>query len=693
MHARIASLVVLSGIALPASLLAQADEPMPVSAVTLYRSGVGSFERQGTVTGDETVSLAFDADQINDILKSLVVVDLDGGRVGAVSYSSDEPIGRRLEALGLDHEGQLTLARLLGEFKGARIALTSTSGELSGRILGVDGREIWHDDRFEEFIRLSIATDEGIVTVDEHDIRSVRLLDESLQSDLNDLLIALGTQRTKQSRSVEIDLRGVGDRRVRAAYVQETPIWKTSYRLVLPEGDGEDLHIEGWAIVENTTDHDWEDITLTLVAGRPVGFEMDLSTPLYISRPEIAVPVELAAAPKMYDRGRGGGQSPFDSDSDEMADLQRETRSALDRESRVRRSVQHSLGVSSANAPLESVESAFHAELGRSTKSMASGGDEGEVFFYRLDNPVSVGKRESAMLPIITGPIEGRRVSVFSPSTQGEHPYRGIELTNSTGLKLMPGPLSVFDGSVFAGDSQMGYIGADENRMLAYAVDLDVDAERTTNQTTTTQNVRILDGVIHLSNIVENKYTVTLDNHDSKRDRMVVVEAPRFRDWTLNSEVKPYEETDSLYRFEIEVGSGESESITASQARTQSTTMALTSASLPTLLSYQKQGAASQAVIDAYKGYASRRAEVDEAQKQIKHNESEYQRIENDQRRIRDLLRSINRQDALYVRYMGQLETHEDSLDALRAERQDLINTLAQKEQQLDLYVRTLRVE
>ncbi|GAB5495320.1 MAG: DUF4139 domain-containing protein [Phycisphaerales bacterium] len=691
MHARIASLVLLSGLASPSTLLAQPDEPMPVSAVTLYRSGVGSFERQGTVSGDESVTLAFDAAQINDILKSLVVVDLDGGRVGAVSYSSDEPIGRRLEALGLDHEGQLTLARMLGEFKGTRIALTSTSGDITGRILGVDGRTIRHEDGSEEVVRLSIATEQGIVTVDETDIRSVRLLDETLQNDLNDLLIALGTQRTEQSRSIEIDLRGVGDRRVRAAYVQETPIWKTSYRLVLPDSDGDDLHIEGWAIVENTTDHDWEDITLTLVAGRPVGFEMDLSTPLYISRPEIAVPVELAAAPKMFERGRVlHSAGMFDAQSDELAAADRGAREFRSDQESIRRRVG---SMPNANAPLELVESQLRAEMGRSTKSMASGGDEGEVFFYRLDNPVSVGKRESAMLPIITGPIEGRRVSVFSPSTPGDHPYRGVELTNSTGLKLMPGPLSVFDGSVFAGDSQMGYIGADENRMLAYAVDLDVDADRTTNQTTTTQKVRILDGVVHLSNVIQNEYTVTLDNHDSKRARMIVVEVPRYSDWTLSSEIKPYEETDDLYRFEIKIDPGESESMSATQSRTQSTTLAITSVTLPSLIAYQKQGAASQAVIDAYKGYASRRAEMEDVRQLITNNESEYQRIENDQRRIRDLLRSINRQDALYARYMGQLETHEDTLDTLRAERVELKNEFAAKEQQLNLYVRTLRVE
>ncbi len=307
MHARIPSLLLASGLALASTAFAQPDETMPVSAVTLYRSGVGSFEREGTISGNETVSLAFDADQINDILKSLVVIDMDGGRVGAVSYSADEPIARRLQAMGLKDPSQLSLGVLLGEFQGAEVTMTTTGGELTGRILGVETHTITDGDTSRRVRRVSLATNEGLVTVEETDIRNVKLLDASLQRDLNELLVALGTLRTEQSRAVEIDLRGSGERRVRASYVQETPVWKTSYRLVLPESEGEDLHIEGWAIVENTTDHDWEDITLTLVAGRPVGFEMDLSTPLYVPRPQVSVPVEIAAAPKMYERGRGAG--------------------------------------------------------------------------------------------------------------------------------------------------------------------------------------------------------------------------------------------------------------------------------------------------------------------------------------------------------------------------------------------------
>lgn len=689
MQLRTASLVLAVGLAFPSLAQNDPEAQLPVTAVTLYRSGVGSFERSGTVTGDASISLSFEADQINDILKSLVVLDLDGGRIGGVSYSSDEPIGRRLEALGLTDPSQLTLGVLLGEFQGARIALTTTDSEIEGRILGVERYQSREDDQVIQRRRLSVMTSEGLISVEETDIRRVKLLDPSLQADLNELLEALGTQRTAQSRSVEIDLVGQGERGILAAYVQETPIWKTSYRLVLPEKAGDKLHIEGWAIVENTTDHDWEEITLSLVAGQPVGFQMDLAEPLYISRPTLPVPVELAAAPKNFDRGvatGGGGQSPFDGSADESEAMAPRGRA------------QNSLGLQrsvTGDAMTRSALSreAFGAEMAKSTAALASGAEEGEVFFFKLDNPVTVGKRQSAMLPIITGDIEGRRVSIFSPSTQGEHPYRGVEVTNSTELKLMPGPLAVFDGSVFAGDAQIGHVGQGERRMLAYAVDLDVDANRTNSQTHTIRKLRIHDGTIIQTTTVKNEYAVELTNHDQSRERLVVIETPRYTNWDLKSDAKPYETTDDLYRFEVKVESGKSKKLSVVQEQVQDSRMGLTSMTLETLLVYQRQGAVSQAVIDAYKGYAERKAKVEDIQKKIATNDADTRRIADDQQRIRNLLQAINRQDALYARYMRQLEEHENSLDELRASRSKLAAELSQAQESLDLYVRTLRVD
>lgn len=692
MHLRTASLVLAVGLALPALAQNDPEAQLPVTAVTLYRSGVGSFERSGTVTGDSSVRLSFEADQINDILKSLVVLDLDGGRVGGVSYSSDEPIGRRLQALGLGSTDQLTLGVLLGEFQGAEIAITTTSGEGTGRILGVE----WYEERDDETVtsrrRLSILTPNGLASIEEEDIRAVRLLDPALQADLNDLLEALGSQRTAQSRAIEIDLRGKGERQILAAYVQETPVWKTSYRLVLPEKAGDKLHIEGWAIVENTTDHDWEDITLSLVAGQPVGFQMDLAQPLYISRPTLAVPVEIAAAPKTFRRGiatRGGGQSPF-SDAAQSPFSSNGDDEEMGQSFDAKRLGRWEAVAPAADAPSRAQ---FGYAMAESTAALASGGEEGEVFFFKLDNPVTVAKRQSAMLPIITGDIEGRRVSIFSPSTAGEHPYRGVEVTNSTKLKLMPGPLAVFDGSVFAGDAQIGHVGQGERRMLAYAVDLDVDATRTMNQSSTVRKVRIHDGVIIQTTSVQNEYAVELTNHDASRERLVVVETPRYTGWDLKSDAKPYETTDDLYRFEVKLASGKSGKISAVQEQVQETRMGLTSVNLETLLAYQRQGAASKGVVDAFKGYADRRAKVDDLQNRINKADADTQRIAEDQRRIRDLLQAIDRQDALYARYMRQLEEHENGLDALRASRSSLSAELTAAQEALNQYVRTLRVD
>ncbi|MEM1072182.1 MAG: hypothetical protein AAGH71_05110, partial [Planctomycetota bacterium] len=259
-------------------------QELPVTAVTLYRSGVGSFERSGTVTGTTAVSLNATADQINDLLKSLVVLDLDGGRVGTVTYTADEPINRLRTALGIGERDEITLGGILELFQGAAVTVETTDTTYTGRILGTD--TVTRSDGAAHTTittkRLSILTSAGLRTVTEHDIRSLTLDDPQLRADMDALLLALAQQRTERARSLEIELRGEGDRRVRAAYVQETPVWKTSYRIILPESESDPIGLQGWAIVENTTDSDWNGIDLALVAGRPVGFEMDLSQPLFV---------------------------------------------------------------------------------------------------------------------------------------------------------------------------------------------------------------------------------------------------------------------------------------------------------------------------------------------------------------------------------------------------------------------------
>ncbi|MEL6797040.1 MAG: DUF4139 domain-containing protein, partial [Planctomycetota bacterium] len=538
---------------LAASATPQAAGPvqqLPVSSVTLYRSGVGSFERAGTVDGTARVRLDASAEQIDDLLKSLVVLDLDGGRVGPVTYTADEPVTRLLEALGVSTPEQLTLNRILSGFKGAAVEVDVTGRDtIAGRILGVDAiSSADGGGAVTSRSRVSLLTSGGIVTVFDDEIRSIAFDDSELRADFEALLTSLAQQRTEQSRALEIELLGRGERRVRAVYTQETPVWKTSYRVLIPETDDGTLQLQGWAIVENTTDSDWEDISLSLVAGRPVGFTMPLSQPLFVPRPELAVPVELAAAPKAYDRGINVAE-------DEAFRIER-GRTAPDRAAGMLRSVAPN------QAPgrlLDMVEELSAEDAMRSSFAASASADEsGEVFFYRLDDPVTVGRRQSAMIPILTEAIEGRRVSITSPGDGIDHPMRGLEMTNSSDLKLMPGPVSVYDGGAFAGDAQIGYVGAGDDRMLSFGVDLDVSVERRTqNRRERIERISIRDGVIikRVFNQVSDR--VSIDNADTKRGRTVIVEINALEGWELESETPLYESARGLHRFAVEVDAGQ----------------------------------------------------------------------------------------------------------------------------------------
>src|SRR5256714_7019250 len=112
---------------------------VPVKQVVLFSSGVGYFEHFGTVTGDGTTELRFKTQQINDILKSLVLQDIDGGKVGVVTYPSQDPISKTLKSFQVDITNNPPLADLLNQLRGAKISVSMTSGEtFDGTILGVE---------------------------------------------------------------------------------------------------------------------------------------------------------------------------------------------------------------------------------------------------------------------------------------------------------------------------------------------------------------------------------------------------------------------------------------------------------------------------------------------------------------------------------------------------------------------------
>ena len=268
--------------------------------VVLYKSGIGYFEHLGRVRGSQDVTIEFTSSQLDDVLKSLTALDLDGGRVASVSYNSDAGLTRRLSGLRLPLGPSATRSQLLMALKGARIAVRGGAAPLTGRLLSVERQERRSDGISTPVDMLSLVSDAGdIQTVALDAGITVRIVDADLNEEVAKYLAVIGSSRDEDVRRLTLSTAGQGDRDLFVSYVSEVPVSKSTYRLVLGEGAAAPL-LQGWAIVDNTIGEDWNGVELSLVAGAPQAFIQNISQPYYVQRPVVPMPERMLSAPQTH---------------------------------------------------------------------------------------------------------------------------------------------------------------------------------------------------------------------------------------------------------------------------------------------------------------------------------------------------------------------------------------------------------
>src|SRR5207248_5499475 len=226
--------------------------------------------------------------------KSLTLQDLDGGLVTAVNYDSHDPVERTLKSFAVDLTGHPNLMGLLEQARGEKIEILlqqsagQQSGTLAGTIVGVEAQKQAGKEGPEEIAFLNMWCADGLRSVKLADVQRVRFLNPMLESEYRRALDTLALSHDAQKKAVSLSFSGQGKRKVRVGYVTEAPIWKASYRLALPPLGGEGKpYLQGWAVVENPSDEDWQGVKMALISGRPISFKMDLYTPLYVPRPTV----------------------------------------------------------------------------------------------------------------------------------------------------------------------------------------------------------------------------------------------------------------------------------------------------------------------------------------------------------------------------------------------------------------------
>src|ERR1017187_6592729 len=276
---------------------------LPVREVILYKHGVGFFERQGILGAGESARLDFRPSEMNDVLKSLTIQEKGEGKISGVRYDSDIPLSEKLKefpfALGV---GQ-SLTAVLDQLKGSRVEMLFGAEKVSGAV--VAARVIAGEKERPEREQVTLLLDNGdLRNVDLAAAATVRFSDAKLQSQFKDYLAAVTAARSTDRRSLYIDSTDATSREVAASYMIPTPIWKSSYRLIM-DAAGEPT-LEGWAIVDNTTGEDWIDVRMSLVSGKPISFISQLYQPRYVQRKTADLPELAALAPVVHGGAIGG---------------------------------------------------------------------------------------------------------------------------------------------------------------------------------------------------------------------------------------------------------------------------------------------------------------------------------------------------------------------------------------------------
>jgi hypothetical protein len=676
---------------------------VPVRAVVLFSSGVGYFEHYGVVKGNAATELRFKTAQINDILKSLVLQDLDGGMVSTITYPSQDPIEKTLRSFQVNITTNPPLADLLNQLRGAKVELTVNGDKLAGTVLGVEKKTVVSgpDRQPVETHRVNLITGTGanIRSLPLDSVSDIALQDPKLQQELAKALGALAQARDQDKKPVQINFTGKGDRHVRVGYVVETPVWKTSYRLVLSSDPKEKSKLQGWAIVENQTDNDWNNIELSLISGRPISFIQDLYRPLYMPRPVVTPELYASLRPQVYDAGVEGAareqkQAGVDFSNAPNTSLgatgKMPARAGAGGGGRFGGGFGGGGGVR-GEAAAAADDPAKPMDVTASIASAASATKLGELFEYTVPN-VSLARQRSAMIPIVTDDVDVERLSIYNAAVLAKNPLVGARLKNTTrdAKHLLEGPITVFVDTRYAGDARIDNLPPGQERLLSYGIDLEVNvvAEDDVNESAI-RTARLERGVLVVvqKQVYARKYRV---ENKSPKEKTLLLEHPinAGRDPIVTP--KPAEKTDALYRFKETLPPSGGRTIGVKEEVTLEQTVDLRPNDLTVLGYYTEQPEIPEPARKALARAIELKRGASDVERRIQLVEGKLSRIPADQTRIRENMKVVDKSSDYYNDLLKKLKAQETDIDTLNKDLAQLRTDLEAQRKRLEDYLKDL---
>jgi len=659
-----------------------AQQPLPITQVLLYKNGMAYIVRSGQL--DAPLSLTFHPEDMNDVLKSFSAWNPETNALYSVGYTAGIPASHMLARFPFNlSSGDVGLGAFLTQVKGAELRLAvGASPALQGKLAAIQQAErvVSSQTKSQDYRLTLLLRDGSLRTVWLGDARSLSFVDPQLRAQLQSYLEVLAEGRQDVTRQVSVyPLPSAGP--IRVAYLQQFPLWKTSYRIEL---DDRNARIQGWAQIDNPTGESWNSVQVSLLSGSPVSFQMNLYQPLYVNRSTLGVPGAQVAAPRQYEASMS-----------EAVALSSLNRSVTGIGGGIGTGAGTGVGAGRGGARAESLTVTGAAGTVDVSRSMSvntqtqfqtirgmqvSGIDVGgasfqaaeaaqieDFFEYRFPFPVQLASRQSALLPFVQKPLKIERLSIFNAGADRGSPRLGARIENNTGTPLEPGPVTFFESGRYAGEAVFDYVPRGAKHLVSYGIDHDVlisSKQQPEPQTTTRLTISKGIAVFYKASILTTTYAVR-----NKGDRKtLIVEHPRTSGRTLKGQ-QPWETTDSFYRFRIELPPNELTELPIAEVTEQRVDVTLRPLTRDQLVMFSGKETPAQV--------RARLGEIIDLQEsldglQTESNALDEQRLQifSDQERLRDNLRSLGNSKAdqtLRKRYLEQLTAQEDQLTQVRA--------------------------
>ena len=545
----------LSACATSRTPYATTDSALALSRVVLYRNGIGYFERAGVVDGDR-LTLKVRKDQVNDLLKSLTVIDRSSGKTLSVSIPLD-PKAWQDAALAMLMPGRGRLAQVLDALRGSYVSVEAPGRSAAGRIVMVERVAPVFEAKPEagaapEEYKLTLLDGDAFRVVMLSKVRSIVFRDGDLIMQLERHLDATAGEGMFQQVDIVVHFADGGKHDLAVSYVTEAPLWKPTYRLVLADdGSGRAL-LQAWAVVSNVSGENWRDVQLALTSGAPLAFRYDLHTPQELERPDLTqsavdkrasvalgettyVPPPAAAMVPEAPTADGAFEAEEDMrELDKSASGAGPTQrfAAAPKALGSRRAKKEADAATPTSPPPPAVDMMALAavQAPKASAKLVAG-----LTRFDIAERVTLPDGSASMVQLVNQLVPGEQTFMYKPGGSGQgyeyNPYRVIRFRNDTDFVLEPGPISIYAGGSFVGEGLSEAIASRDRATIPFAAEPSITVRSSSESSTDALKItRIVRGVMEVESFHRIKTTWTVETKPEKNAVRVLVRQPRASD-------------------------------------------------------------------------------------------------------------------------------------------------------------------